>query len=152
MWRKGETCAILETSCTSEAALSKCVKDMFKVLGPVSIYLIIDAVDECPNISKVPGVPPSRQKVLDIVKGLVKLNLPNLHICVTSRFEFDIRITLERLACFKISLHEEDEQKQDITTFVRSVVYSDSEPMMKKWRVEEKELVVATLSGRADGM
>jgi hypothetical protein len=136
----------------SEGDLSRCLKNMLTVLDQVPTYLIVDAVDECPNASKVLGVPPSRQKVLGVVKELVELHLPKLHICVTSRFEFDIRSTLERLARFKVSLHDQEEQKQDIAKYVRAVVYSDSEPMMKKWRTEDKELVVETLSKRADGM
>jgi hypothetical protein len=125
---------------------------MLTVSGQVPIYLIVDAVDECPNASKVLGVQPSRQKVLEILNELVELHLPNLHVCVTSRFEFDIRNTLERLARFKVSLHDQDEQKEDIAKYVCSVVYSDSELMMKNWRTEDKELVVETLSKRADGM
>jgi hypothetical protein len=136
----------------SEGDLSRCLKNMLTLPGQVPTYLIVDAVDECPNTSKVLGVSPSRQKVLEFVKELVELHLPNLHICVTSRFEFDIRSTLERLARFKVSLHDQDEQKEDIAKYVRSVVYSDSEPMMKKWKSEDKELVIETLSKRADGM
>jgi len=36
--------------------------------------------------------------------------------------------------------------------YVRSVVYSDSEAIMKRWRTEDKDLVVEILSERADGM
>jgi hypothetical protein len=61
--------------------------------GPV--YLILDALDECPNTS---GVPSSREQVLDLVKELVDLRLPSLHICVTSRPEVDIQDTLASLA------------------------------------------------------
>jgi hypothetical protein len=136
----------------SEGDLSRCLKNIFTVLGQDPIYLIVDALDECPNVSKVLGVPPSRQKVLEVVKELVELHLRNLHICVTSRFEFDIRNTLEKLARFKVSLHDQDEQKEDIAKYVRSVIYSDSEPMIKKWKAQEKELVIETLSKRADGM
>jgi hypothetical protein len=125
---------------------------MLAVLGRVPIYLVIDALDECPNISKSIGVPPSRQKVLEFLKELVELRLPNLHICATSRYEFDIRSSLERLARFKVCLHDEDGQKQDIAQYIHSVVYSDKEPVMKKWRQEIKSLVIKTLSKQANGM
>jgi hypothetical protein len=36
--------------------------------------------------------------------------------------------------------------------YVNSVVYSDHETMMKRWRVEDKKMVVESLSERADGM
>jgi hypothetical protein len=51
-----------------------------------------------------------------------------------------------------VSLHEQSGQKQDILDYVKSIVYSDSEPIMRRWRAEDKELVIETLSERADGM
>ena len=81
------------------------------------------------------------------------LRLPRLHVCVTSRPEFDIRATLGRLALQSVSLHDESGQRDDIVDYVRSVVYSDSEEtMMKRWREEDKKMVVDSLSEKADGM
>jgi hypothetical protein len=51
-----------------------------------------------------------------------------------------------------VSLHDESGQRKDITDYVRSVVYSNSERIMRRWRKEEKDLVIKTLSNRADGM
>jgi hypothetical protein len=78
------------------------------------------------------------------------LKLPNLHLCVASRPEMDIRVVLEPLTSLKISLHEESGQKEDIIKYIKSVVYSDRS--MRKWKEEDKQLVVDTLSDRADGM
>ena len=136
----------------SEGTLLQCLKNMLMVLGQVPVYLIVDALDECPNTSRVPGVPASRQKVLEVVKELANLSIPNLHVCVTSRPEYDIRVVLGQLPCFKVSLHDEDGQKQDIANYIRSVVHSDKEPVMKKWGRDIKDLVVKTLSERANGM
>jgi hypothetical protein len=136
----------------SEDTLLRCLKNILIILGQVPTYLIIDALDECPNTSKVIGAPRSRQKVLGFVKELADLRLPNLHLCVTSRPEFDIRNDLGQMTCFKVSLHDEDGQKQDIANYVRSVVYADNEPVMKKWRQEVKDLVIEALSTKADGM
>ena len=136
----------------SEDTLLQCLKNILIILGQVPTYLIIDALDECPNTSKVIGAPRSRQKVLGFIKELADLRLPNLHLCVTSRPEFDIRNDLGQMTCFKVSLHDEDGQKQDIANYVRSVVYADNEPVMKKWRQEVKELVIKVLSAKADGM
>jgi hypothetical protein len=36
--------------------------------------------------------------------------------------------------------------------YVKSVVYSTSEPYMRRWKTEDKELVIETLAERADGM
>jgi len=113
------------------------------------IYLIMDALDECSNVS---GIPTSRKRILELVKELVDLHLPNLHICVTSRPEVDIRDVLEPLTSRRVSLHDQSGQKKDIEDYVRSVVYSDSEPIMRRWRKEDKELVIETLSKQADGM
>jgi hypothetical protein len=61
--------------------------------------------------------------------------------------------TLGRLALHSVSLHDESGQKEDIVKYVESVVYSDSdETMMKRWREEDKKMVVETLSEKADGM
>jgi hypothetical protein len=113
------------------------------------IYLIIDALDECSNVS---GIPSHRNRVLQLLKELVDLCLPDLHICVTSRPEVDIREVLEPLSSRRVSLHDQSGQKKDIRDYVRSVVYSDSEPIMGRWRKEDKELVIKTLSERAHGM
>jgi hypothetical protein len=114
------------------------------------VYLIIDALDESPNTS---GISSPREIVLQLLKELVDLSLQNLHICVTSRPEFDIRSVLEPLtSLLRVSLHDQSGQQQDIADYVRSVVYSESQQIMKRWRKEDKEHVIKTLSERADGM
>jgi hypothetical protein len=113
------------------------------------VYLIMDALDECSNIS---GIPSPRDQVLRLVKELVDLHVPNLHICVTSRPEVDIRDVLEPLSSRRVSLHDQSGQKKDIEDYVRSVVYSDLEPIMRRWKKEDKDLVIETLSEQADGM
>ncbi|KAH9055799.1 hypothetical protein EDB83DRAFT_1087565 [Lactarius deliciosus] len=131
----------------NDDALAQCLKTMLVALGQTPIYLIFDAVDECLNTS---GMPTPREKVLRLVKDLVGLKLSNLHLCITSRPEIDIRNALELLAAHRISLHDESGQNADIADYVSSVVYSDSR--MRRWRAEERDLVVGTLSAKADGM
>jgi len=133
----------------SDIVLTSCLKEMFTVPDQLPTYLIMDALDECPDTS---GIPSPRERVLQFVKDLVGLRLPNLHICVTSRPELDIRDVLEPLTSLQISLHNQTGQKQDILDYVKSIVYSDSERIMKRWRTEDKEFVIETLSERADGM
>ena len=120
---------------------------MLKASGRVPVYLIIDALDECPNTTKFP---PPRDEVLGLIEKLVKLNPPNLRLCVTSRPEVDIRASLEPLATKCIPIHDQSGQKKDIEDYVRSMVYSDRN--MKRWRDEDKKLVVETLTEKADGM
>ena len=133
----------------SDGTLTRCLKDMFTLPDQHPTYLIIDAIDECSNTS---GIPTPRKRVLQLMKELVDLHIPNLHICVTSRPEVDIRDILEPLTSHRVSLHDESGQKKDIENYVRSVVYSNSEPIMRRWRKEDKELVIEMLSERADGM
>ena len=133
----------------SDKALMQCLKDMLTLPNQGPVYLILDALDECPDTSDVPS---PREQVLDLVKELVDLRLPSLHICATSRPEVDIADALEPLASQTVSLQDADGQKKDIVNYVRSVVYSGSGKFMKRWRKEEKEHVIKTLSERADGM
>ena len=133
----------------SDIILAECLKRMLTPPDQGPTYLIVDALDESPN---TPGIPSPRESVLQLFKELVDLFLPNLHICVTSRPEIDIRNVLEPLTSRRVSLHDQNGQKKDIADYVRSVVYSDSEQIMRRWRIEDKELVVETLSERADGM
>ena len=156
--RSGPCCDILSNLCLShnngknqpsDSSLAECLKKMVTLLDQPPIYLIIDALDESPNTS---GIPSPREMVSQLLKELVDLSLQNLHICVTSRPEFDIRNTLEPLTSLRVSLHDQSGQQQDIADYVRSVVYSNSQQIMKRWRKEDKELVIETLSERADGM
>ena len=133
----------------SDSSLAECLKKMVTFPDQPPIYLIIDALDESPNTS---GISSPRDMVLQLLNELVDLCLSNLHICVTSRPEIDIRQVLESSTSHRISLHDESGQKQDIEDYVRSVVYSDSQQIMKRWRTEDKELVIEILSERADGM
>jgi hypothetical protein len=133
----------------SEAALMQCFKDMLVIPNQPPIYIILDALDECPNSS---GIPSPREQVLSLVNDLVDLHLPHLHICVTSRPEFDIRATLVPLSLHSVSLHDESGQMKDIVDYINSVVYSGAETMMKRWREGDKEMVVESLSEKADGM
>ena len=120
---------------------------MLTTVGQAPIYLIIDALDECPNDL---GIPSSREKVLELVKELVKLHHPNLRLCITSRPEFDIRTRLEPLATQQVSLHDESGQKQDINDYVTWVVHSDRR--MQRWRDDDKDAVIENLTEKADGM
>ena len=133
----------------SDSALTKCLKDMLVLSNRSPIYLIIDALDESPNTS---GIPSARERVLHLLNELVDLRLPNLHICVTSRPEIDIQDVISPLTSLRVSLHDQTGQKDDIADYVRSIVYSNSERIIRRWKEEDKDLVVEVLSERADGM
>jgi hypothetical protein len=133
----------------TDDALKQCLIEMLTVQDPHPIYLITDALDECPDTFEVLS---PRSRILQLLNELVDLRLPNLRICVTSRPEVDIRDLLEPLTSRQVSLHDQSGQKQDIADYVRSVVYSNTEPIMRRWKREDKEFVIEKLSERADGM
>ncbi len=127
-------------------AMMECLKEMLSLEAQKPIYIIMDALDDCPNTT----VNPPRERLLNFVDGLIRLQSPNLHICVTSRLEHDIQVVLEHLTPHPVTLHDERGQKQDITDYVTSFVYSNER--MRRWRRADKDLVIETLSKRADGM
>ena len=127
--------------------LKRYMTDMLSLPGQAPTYIIVDALDECPNFL---GLPPARGEVLELIEELVHLKLPNVHLCVASRPEMDIRIVLEPLSSLKICLHDESGQKQNILEYIKSVVHSDWN--MRRWNEEDRQLVIDTLSEKADGM
>ena len=131
----------------SDDVLKDCLVKMLSLPVRQPIYLILDALDECPNTY---GLPSPREQVLELVKDLVKLSLTNIRICVTSRPEIDILIVLEPLTSLRVSLHDQRGQIEDIVEYVNSVVNSDQR--MRTWREDDKKMIIETLCERADGM
>jgi hypothetical protein len=131
----------------SDSELLGCLKDMLKLPGQATVYIIIDALDECPITT---GLPSPREKVLELVEELVNLQIPNLRICVTSRPEADIVSILEPLAFRSVSLHGESGQVEDIAEYVRSVIHTNRE--MRRWKATDKQLVIDELIKKANGM
>ncbi|KAH9167673.1 hypothetical protein EDB89DRAFT_2245573 [Lactarius sanguifluus] len=122
----------------SDKALTQCLEEMLTLPNQGPVYLILDALDECPDTSDVPS---TREQVLDLVKDLVAFDflLSTSVLRVPRRSQTD-------------SLQDERGQKKDLASYVRSVVYSGSGKFMKRWRKEDEEHVIETLSERADGM
>ena len=156
--RSGPCCEILHrfykthengTRQPSDETLKACLKEMLRLPCQGPIFIVMDALDECPDST---GFPSPRDEVLQLVKELVDLRLPELHICATSRPEVDIRAVLEPLAFHSFSLHDESGQKADIANYVRNVVNLSPSMAMRRWRDDDKNLVIETLTERADGM
>ena len=133
----------------SDGILTECLKNMLSLSSKAPTYIIMDAIDECPNTF---GTPSPREQILDLIEDLIDLSLPNLRMCVTSRFEIDIQAVLEPLlpSHLRVSLHDEIGQKQDIANYIKTFVYSERH--MRRWREEDKKLVIEELTRRADGM
>jgi hypothetical protein len=128
-------------------ALKRSMTEMLDLPDQSLIYIIVDALDECPNS---PGWPSAREEVLEFIEELVNLKLPDVHLCVASRPEMDIRVVLEPLMSLQISLHDEIGQKEDIVAYIKSVVYSNRN--VRRWKEVDKQLVVDVLSEKANGM
>jgi NACHT domain len=131
----------------SDDTLARCLKNLFKLPGLAPVYLIIDALDECPSTSAIPS---PRDEVLNLIEELIKSQIPNLRICVTSRPETDIKNVLDRLIFRSVSLHDENGQKRDIEDYIKSVI--DMNPKNKRWKAEDRHLVIDVLTEKADGM
>ena len=127
--------------------LVQCLMDLLKRPEPRPVYLVIDALDECPSTSSLSS---PRERLLSFLEDLVEAQLPNLRICVTSRPEVDIKAILEPLAFHSVSLHDESGQKKDIMEYIESVVNTNKN--MQNWNPEHKQLVIDVLTEKADGM
>jgi hypothetical protein len=130
----------------NDAALARCLKNILGHPRQHPVYLIVDGLDECLN-------PPlklrPRKEVLQLLKELVN-SIPNLHTCVTSRPEADIKLVLDRLTSYTIPLHDEKQQIDDINGYITWVVNNDEG--MQGWTREVKEHVIDVLTRKANGM
>jgi hypothetical protein len=131
----------------SDTIVVQCLKEVLSQSAQAPVYLIVDALDE---LSKNSGMLSSQEQVLELIKDLVMMYLPNLHLCVTSCPVYDIKTSLEPLTTLRIPLHDQIEQTRDIDHYINSVVHSDVQ--MRTWGLEDKKLVIETLSEGADGM
>ena len=135
------------TRSPSDDELIRCLIDLLKLPGSQPIYLIVDALDECPSTSSLSS---PREKLLSLLEDLVEARLPNLRICVTSRPEVDIKAILEPLTFCPVSLHEASGQQKDINDYIESIVNTNKK--MRDWNLQHKQLVIDTLTKKADGM
>jgi hypothetical protein len=131
----------------SDGRLVRCLKDLLKVPRQEPIFLVVDALDECPNTSSLSS---PREEVLTLLEDLIDSQLANLRICVTSRPEADIKPILEPLTLHSVSLHDGHGRMEDLENYIKSVVNTNRN--MRRWRAEHKQLVIDVLTERADGM
>ena len=131
----------------SEDVLMECLKNILNLPEQGEIYIVVDALDECPKFSRSPT---PRKKVLTIIKELIDLRLPHVHFCITSSLEVDIRYVLEGLAVLhEVALHEQAGQNQDIFDYIEYLVSSDA----WTWRYrEDRHLIVEALTEKGGGM
>jgi hypothetical protein len=131
----------------SDDELAQCLKNLLELPRQAPVYLIVDALDECSNLSALSS---PREKVLLLLEDLIESRLSNLRICVTSRPEADIKIVLEPLSFRSVSIHDESGQMEDIENYIKWTV--NSHRKMRRWKPEHKQLVIDVLTKRANGM
>jgi hypothetical protein len=131
----------------SDDALARCLKDLLNLPGLPPVYLIVDALDECPNPSVVRS---PRAEVLSFIDELVTTQIRNLRVCVTSRPELDIKDVLDPLIFRSVSLHDESGQTRDIEDYIKSVI--NTRPKRGRWKEEHKKLAIDVLIKKSNGM
>jgi hypothetical protein len=126
-----------------ETTLRACVQD-FK-----NVYLIIDALDECPVADN------ERERLLNVLGCAVRSGLPNLHVLCTSRPESDIEAKFgplfSRTAAKILDLQKRrKEVSQDILTYIGQKIEESSK--FRSWPLNIKEEVKSVLMQKANGM
>lgn len=84
------------------------------------------------------------------MKAFIELQLPYVRFCITSPPEIDIREVLDSLAIYNIALHDQAGQNQDIIDYINHFLFSD--PTVRRWREDDKQLIIETLARKAGGM
>jgi hypothetical protein len=128
----------------SDDALAGCLRDLLKLPGHAPVYLIVDGLDECSN---QPVIRSPRAEVLSFIEELVKTQLLNLRVCVTSRPELHIKDVLDPLIFRSVSLHDENGQKMDIEDYIKSIINTRT-----RWKEEHRKLAIDFLTENSNGM
>ncbi|KAF8531911.1 hypothetical protein JB92DRAFT_2545834, partial [Gautieria morchelliformis] len=102
------------------------------------VYLIFDALDECPD----------RPKFLNLIKEIQGWNFDNLHLLTTSRYEHDIEKTLRDLVSHQVPM-DEGLVDGDIRVYVSRTLSDD--PKFSMYSEEKKDIIKTTLIDGAHG-
>jgi hypothetical protein len=131
----------------SDDELAGCLKDLLNLPKLAPVYLFVDALDECPNPSVVRS---PRAEVLSFIEELVTTQILNLHVCVTSRQELDIKKVLDPLIFRSVSLHDEGGQKRDVEDYINSVI--NTRTIEAGWKEADRKLAFDALTAKSNGM
>ncbi|KAI0193916.1 hypothetical protein EV127DRAFT_360238 [Xylaria flabelliformis] len=117
------------------------------------IWIVLDALDECPILIKDPtGNKHPRKKLLSWLEDLWDSDI-NIHLLVTSRPEQDIEETFEYCSQWKsfISL-QNDLVRNDMRTYIRTRVRDQKERKRSYLCPELQDKIERELTKKADGM
>jgi hypothetical protein len=123
--------------------------ELLKVVveGFKDIYLIVDAIDECPKLRG------ERAKFIDLIREILSWDIPQMHIFVTSRREQDIIDAFAKLSrgsghIEEINVHGEQCQR-DIEKYITHRLKDD---IFEWWSLKLKKRVRKELSTQAQWM
>ena len=131
----------------SSESLHNSFIDMIRAKGEV--YLVLDALDECPRQAPIR----QREKVLQWVQELCQAAIDQLHILVTSRLEPDIRNALRRCISQSVWISLDSATvSEDINLYIQNRIQSDDGLAQWRDRMAIRKEIESTLSQRANGM
>ena len=124
-----------------ESELMNALKSLLEANGRV--YLIIDALDECPPING------ERAKLVTMLDTLKNFGIPQLSILVTSRMESDLN-GLAHMSTFPPVNIQTSELEGDIRLHVRNQLSNDSK--LRGWPPDLRDEIEVELVAGACGM
>lgn len=101
---------------------------------PGGVFLIFDALDECPENPEVK----ERRPLLRLLAGLLERHKDTIHILATSRPVTDIRSSLEKFPNLDLETH----LAEDVETFVTASI---ADGPLNRYNVATKRLIADTL-------
>jgi hypothetical protein len=122
--------------------LFACLESMLRV-SP-KIFIILDALDECPVNAR-------ESDILPFLQRLVDLEIHGLHLFVTSRPERDIRRRMDMFSSHFLDLHSASEHDDALAHYV-STELSSERYRAHHWPLNIKDQAEKALSKKAKGM
>jgi hypothetical protein len=114
-------------------AISDVFKDVFSSI-PGEVFLVFDALDECPENAKLK----ERRSLLRILVDMLEGYNDKIHILATSRPERDIYLSLEKFP----NLDLESKLTEDVKTFVTTSI---ADGRLNRYDFTTKKLIVDRL-------
>jgi hypothetical protein len=120
------------------------IDDLMAILSEMllnfnTVYLVIDALDECTDLNEV----------IEILTNMQSWAVDHLHIIVTSRRLPEIGESVSALTTAVISV---DESPIDIDVMLYITHRLETDRSLAKWPLDVRHLIKATLSQGAGGM
>lgn len=126
------------------------LKEVLKHLAVVKdlddIFIIVDALDECPH-DEVHGL---REEALGLIVEFETWSASKIHLLITSRRELDIEQRLAPLLGIPPIPLEGSQIDSDIELHINEQLSTDQK--LKRWPPHIKLQIEETLTARADGM